>query len=58
MGQTGKLILDTGAGPIFIRLRDFAVESQIHELLPNNPSVVGASGEGLQALGVHKSSFW
>lgn len=52
MGHTVKIVLDTEAGPFFIKLRDLPVECQIHELPSDIPRIDGASCEVLQLLAV------
>eukprot|EP00173_Palmaria_palmata_P000458 Plantae.Rhodophyta-Palmaria_palmata.ctg1209.p1 GENE.Plantae.Rhodophyta-Palmaria_palmata.ctg1209~~Plantae.Rhodophyta-Palmaria_palmata.ctg1209.p1 ORF type:complete len:666 (+),score=133.55 Plantae.Rhodophyta-Palmaria_palmata.ctg1209:1587-3584(+) len=52
VGKPLRAVVDTGAGPCFIRRKDVPDGCVISNLPKNSPGVVGANGEGLALEGV------
>lgn len=52
LGSPLNAVVDTGAGPCFIRRSDVPSGCTVYELPSNAPGVVGANGEGISLGGV------
>lgn len=57
LGQALNAVLDTGAGPKFVRKRDLLAGFEIYDLPNNIPRVVGASADGVKLSGATELSI-